>query len=72
MEDLLQCPHLLRQQGVFVSSGQGSYSSLSKHLAIRFMGLHDWIINEKLVIDHVSTKGQLSDITTIGVLCETA
>ena len=41
-----------------------SYSSRSKHLAIRLMGLRDWIIDEKLVIDHVSTKGQLSDILT--------
>ena len=39
-----------------------SYSSRSKHLAIRFMGLRDWIIDEKLVIDLVSTEGQLSDI----------
>ena len=38
------------------------YSSRSKHLAIRFMGLRDWIIDEKLVIDPISTKGQLSDI----------
>ena len=41
-----------------------SCSSRSKHLAIRFMGLRDWIIDKKLVIDHVSTKGQLSDILT--------
>ena len=43
-------------------AGQGSYSSRSKHLAIRFMGLGGWIIDDKLVIDHVSTKGQLGDI----------
>ena len=41
-----------------------SYSSRNKHLAIRFMGLREWIIDEKLVIDHVSTKSQLSDILT--------
>ena len=37
-------------------AAQGSYSSRSKHLAIRFMGLRDWIVDEKLVIDHVSTS----------------
>ena len=36
--------------------GQGSYSSRSKHLTVRFLGLQDWIMDEKLVIDHVSTK----------------
>ncbi|CAN0397043.1 unnamed protein product, partial [Ascophyllum nodosum] len=41
---------------------QGSYSSRSKHLTVRFMGLRFWIIDEKLVIGHVSTKGQLNDI----------
>ena len=29
---------------------------------IRFLGLRDWIMDEKLVIDHVSAKGQLSGI----------
>ncbi|CAM9836646.1 unnamed protein product, partial [Ascophyllum nodosum] len=43
---------------------QGSYSSRSKHLAIRVIGLRDWILDEKLVIDHVSTKCQLSDVLT--------
>ena len=40
--------------------GKGSYSSRSKHLAIRFMLFRDWIVDEKLVIDHVSIKDQLS------------
>ena len=42
--------------------GQGSYSSRSKHLARRFLGLRDWIMDVKLVIDHVSIKDQLSGI----------
>ena len=41
-----------------------SYSSRSKHLAIRFMDLRDWIIDDKLVIDHVFTYSQLGDILT--------
>ena len=44
--------------------GQGSYSSESKHHAIRFGGLRDWIIDKKLTVDHGLTKGQLNDILT--------
>ncbi|CAM9872590.1 unnamed protein product, partial [Sphacelaria rigidula] len=45
-------------------AGQGSYSSRSKHVAIRFADLRDWITDDKIIIDHVSMKGQLSDILT--------
>ena len=41
---------------------QGSYSSRSKYFEIKFMGLRDWIVDEKLVIDHVSIKDQLSGL----------
>ncbi|CAM9120594.1 unnamed protein product, partial [Sphacelaria rigidula] len=51
-------------KGALLFAGQGSYSSRSKHLAIRFPGLRDWITDDKIIIDHVSTKGQLSDILT--------
>ncbi|CAM9859694.1 unnamed protein product, partial [Sphacelaria rigidula] len=51
-------------KGAPLLAGQGSYSSRSKHLAIRFAGLRDWITDDKIIIDHVSTKGQLSDILT--------
>ncbi|CAM9483573.1 unnamed protein product, partial [Ascophyllum nodosum] len=51
-------------KGALFLAGQGSNSSRSKHLAIGFMGLRKWIIDKKLVIGHVSTKGQLSDILT--------
>ena len=43
---------------------QESYSGRIKHLAIKFIGLRDWIIDEKLVIDHVPTKDKLNDIFT--------
>ncbi|CAM9900949.1 unnamed protein product, partial [Sphacelaria rigidula] len=51
-------------KGALLLAGQGSYSSRRKHLAIRFAGLRDWITDDKIIIDHVSTKGQLSDILT--------
>ena len=35
-------------------AGQGSYSSQSKHLVIRCLALRDWVMDEKLVIDHIS------------------
>ena len=47
------------KNGALLLAGQGSYSSQSKDLAIRLLGLRDWIVDEKLVIDHISTKGQL-------------
>ena len=39
---------------------QGSYSSRSRHLAIRFMGLRNRIVDEKIDIVHVSIMDQLS------------
>ncbi|CAM9934493.1 unnamed protein product, partial [Sphacelaria rigidula] len=51
-------------KGALLLAGQGSYSCRSKYLAIRFAGLRDWITDDKIVIDHVSTKDQLSDILT--------
>ena len=51
-------------KGALLLAGQGSYSSRSKHLASSFEGLRDWIMDEKLVMDHVSTKSQLGDILT--------
>ena len=48
--------------GVLLLAGQTNHRSWSKHLAIRFLGVRDWIINDKLVIDRTSTKDQLSDI----------
>ena len=45
---------------VLLLAGQGSYSSRSRHLAIRFMGLRNWIVDEKIGIVHVSIKDQLS------------
>lgn len=49
-------------KGAVLLAGQGSYTSRSKHLMIRFAGLRDWISEERMIIDHVSTKGQLRDI----------
>ena len=40
--------------------GQDSYSSQSKHLTSRFLETRDWIMDEKLVINHVSIIDQLS------------
>ncbi|CAM9490087.1 unnamed protein product, partial [Ascophyllum nodosum] len=45
-----------------LQAGQGSYSSRSKNLAIRLMGLRNWIVDEKIDIIHVSTRDQLSVI----------
>ena len=49
-------------KGAFLLARPGSYISRNKHLAIGFLGLHDWIIKENLAIDHVSTKGYLNSI----------
>ena len=48
--------------GALPLAGQGSYSSRSKHLATRFLGVRDWIMVKKLVSDHIPIKDQLSDI----------
>ena len=56
--------HICDNKGALLLAGQESYSSQSKRLATMFMELRDWIIDEKLVIDHVSTKDQVSNILT--------
>ena len=49
-------------KGALLLARQKSYSSRNTHLAIRFLRLRNWIMDEQLVIDHVLTKGQLSGI----------
>ena len=57
MENLPQYSCLLRQKGGFAPCGAEKLQRQSQHLATRFMGLRNWIIDEKVAIDHDSIKG---------------
>ncbi|CAM9807440.1 unnamed protein product, partial [Sphacelaria rigidula] len=51
------------QRALHLSSNT-NYSSKSKHLAIRFYSLKDFINNDQLIVNHVRTSRQLADILT--------
>ena len=60
----LQRPHLLRQpqtNRVLLLPGQGSYISRSKHFAIKFLGLRDWIMDEKEVHHRPRLNSELAE-----------
>ena len=60
MEDLRSTRILCDNRGVLILVEKRINGSRSKHLAIRLEGLNGWIIDEKLFIDYVLTKSQLS------------
>ena len=45
-------------------AGNSKYSSVSKHAALEFASLRQWVKENKLVSNFVSTKDQPSDILT--------
>ena len=49
-------------QGALVLAGNSKYSSRSKHVALKFVNLREWVKEKKLVLNFVSSKNQLSDI----------
>ena len=51
-------------QGALVLPGNLKYSSRSKHVALKFASLCEWMEEKKLVLNFVSSKNQLSDIMT--------
>lgn len=51
-------------RGALHLAANGNYSNRSKHIAIRFAALREWIRETRILIDFVSSKNQLSDILT--------
>ena len=50
-------------RGALHLASNSNYSNRSKHIAVRFAALRDWIKDELLIVDHVSSSNQQSDNT---------
>lgn len=54
----------LYNRGAFHLASNSNYCNRSKHIAIRFAALRDWIKDGRLVVDHASSSDQFCDILT--------
>ena len=51
-------------RGALHLAADGNYSNRSKHIAIRYAALRDWITEKMIIIDVVSSKDRISDVLT--------
>ena len=42
----------------------GNFSNRSRHIAVRYSSLRDWVRSDQISLDHVPTTAMLSDILT--------
>ena len=50
--------------GALHITGNSTYSSSTKHIALRFYYLKELVKNDKITIHHVATQKQLADVGT--------